>query len=55
MNSMKILKLTLKIKSAQKRIDVAVENNFGYCPQEQWFDDLVEQRNLDQKEINTLK
>lgn len=51
---METLKLTLRIKTAQKRIDAAVKNNFGYCPQEKWFDDLVDQRNSDQKELDGL-
>ena len=51
---MKVLKLALRIKRAQKRIDAAVENNFGVCPQEKWFDDLVDQRNTDQKELEEI-
>lgn len=38
------LKLRLKIKFLQKKIDKEVEWNFGYCPNTKYFNDLLDER-----------
>lgn len=37
------LKLRLKIKFLQKKIDKEVEWNFGYCPNTRYFDSLTDE------------
>ena len=34
-------KLEMLVKSKRKKVDDAVSENFGHCPQEKWFDDLL--------------
>jgi hypothetical protein len=33
-----------RLLEIQKKIDAAVEENFGYAPQDDWFDRLLEER-----------
>ena len=48
------LKLELRIKRSKKAIDKAVEWNFGYCPNEKWFDNLLESMRNDEVELKGL-
>ena len=55
MSDQRILLLTLRIKRDSKVIADAVEWNFGYCPQEDWFDKLLAKTGLDNIELSKLK
>ncbi len=55
MSEQRILLLTLRTKRDAKIISKAVEWNFGVCPQDEWFDDLVEKTGLDNIELTKLK
>ncbi len=44
MTEQETLKARLKLKQIQKQIDEAVEENFGYSPDGEWFDRLLTER-----------
>ena len=54
MNRQRILLLSLRIKHSTKRIDDAVYENFGSCPNYKWFDDLIDERSKDQEELQSI-
>ena len=54
MNHQRLLLLKLPIKRDKKKIADAVEWNFGHCPQEKWFDDLIDSFSKDIVELDKL-
>ena len=50
----RVLLLRLRIKRDTKRIDESVRENFGYCPDYKWFDDLIYDRTKDQDELELI-
>ena len=55
MDSQRILLLTLRIKRSRKKIDELIEWNFGACPKDKLFDDLLEMNGKDNIELVKLK
>lgn len=55
MSKQRVLLLTLRILQHTKRIDSAVKENFGCCPQFKWFDELINERTKDQDELKSIK
>ena len=39
-----VKELKEKAIKLERRVNAAVEENFGYCPNEPWFDNLLEER-----------
>jgi hypothetical protein len=54
-NNQRLLLLRLRIKRDTKRIEDAVEWNFGCCPHYEWFDKLLVDNRLDLIEYESLK
>ena len=54
MKRQRLLLLRLRIKRDKKIIADAVEWNFGYCPNEKWFDELLATNGLDAIEYESL-
>ena len=50
-----ILLLTLRTKRSKKKIDELIEWNFGVCPKDKYFDDLLEGNGKDNVELVKLK
>jgi len=55
MKHQRLLLLRLRIKRDKKKIDDAIEWNFGYCPNEKWFDELLATNGKDVVEFERLK
>ena len=51
----RILLLTLRTKRSRKKIDELIEWNFGVCPRDKYFDDLLEGNGKDSVELVKLK
>tara|TARA_R110002167_G_scaffold19341_2_gene71501 strand:+ start:1038 stop:1232 length:195 start_codon:yes stop_codon:yes gene_type:complete len=52
--SQRILLLKLRTKRSKKKIDELIEYNFGVCPKDKYFDDLLDGNGKDNVELVKL-
>lgn len=55
MSNQRVLLLTLRTKRNKRVIAEAIKENFGQCPSEKWFDDLLEKTGADDIELTALQ